>query len=180
MGDFEGQLKSSKWEQFEFVWHLFTLAKFKLNWSSLPHRLYLQALYQTEYHIGDNYPRLSASITNKRPWAKLWHLTFSILLEVICTVHTEHSWAPAVKMYPFIQKRPLADIDSGGAMQCGDMLCLLVVVLLIKNWDKLRPLFRWSWDSFKNGGIFSLIDEVCNIQSCLEKAENAKTISLDC
>ena len=52
-------------------------------------------------------------------------------------MHTEHTWAPAVKMYPFIQKCPLADTLSGAAMRYAVrgmlFLCLLVVVLLIKK-----------------------------------------------
>ena len=87
-------------------------------------------------------------------------------------MHTEHSWAPAVKMYHFIQKCPLADMLSGGAMR--HAVWGYVVFVLIgscvtdkKDRDILRPLFRWSWDSFKNDGISSLIDEVYNIQSCL-------------
>ena len=75
-------------------------------------------------------------------------------------------------MYPFIQKFPLADTLSGAAMR--HAVWGYVVFVLIgscvtdkKDWDILRPLFQWSWDSFKTDGISSLIDEVCNIQSCL-------------
>ena len=87
-------------------------------------------------------------------------------------MHTEYSWDPAVKMYPFIQKCLPADMLSGGVMHhagWGYVVSVLIGAYVTdkKDWDIRRPLFRWSWDSFKNDGVSSLIDEVCNIQNCL-------------
>ena len=52
------------------------LTNLKFIWLSLPHHLYLVALFCAEYHKGLNYPHLSASITAKRPRDKLYHLFF--------------------------------------------------------------------------------------------------------